>query len=294
MEKLNLLHLSTGEPTYWPSDPKRLPDLLDFCVIKGIPHDSALTRSCFELSSDHSPVLISLNLRALHHAPQPTLCNRKTNWDYFRHLITTNLTLHVPLKTEAEIEDAVKYFTDLIQWAGWTATPEITCTPSSYDYPLPIKQKLAEKRRLRKEWHLYRTPTSKKLLNRATQELKQLLHDHKNYNIQTFLNGLTPTASTHYSLWKTTKRLKTVTQTSTPLRTTQGTWARSNVDKAQAFANHLATVFQPHPPEPDSLPEDTLTSFLETPFQLEPPVHRLKRSEVQAIINTLPPKKSPG
>jgi hypothetical protein len=114
----------------------------------------------------------------------------------------------VPLKTEAEIEDAVKYFTDLIQWAGWTTTPETTCTTSSYDYPIFIKQKFAEKRRLRKEWHLHRTPTSKKLFIKATQELKHLLHDYKNYYIQTFLNGLTPTASTDYSLWKTTKNFK--------------------------------------------------------------------------------------
>jgi hypothetical protein len=71
-----------------------------------------LTRSCFDLSSDHSPVLISLNLHALHQGSQLTLCNRKTNWDYFRHLITMNLTLHVPLKTEAQNEDVVKYFTD--------------------------------------------------------------------------------------------------------------------------------------------------------------------------------------
>jgi hypothetical protein len=126
------------------------------------------------------------------------------------------------------------------------------------------------------------------------QELKQLLHDHKDYNIQTFLNGLTPTASTDYSLWKSTKRLKTVTQTSTPLRMPQGTWARTNADKAQAFTNHLASVFQPQPPEPDSLPEDTLTSFLETPSQLEPPSPCLKRSEAQAIIKNFPPKKSPG
>jgi hypothetical protein len=70
--------------------------------------------------------------------------------------------------------------------------------------------------------------------------------------------------------------------------------ARTNADKEQAFVNHLASVFQPHPHEPDSLPEDTLTSFLETPFQLEPPIQRLKRSEMQAIIKNLPPKKSPG
>jgi hypothetical protein len=42
--------------------------------------------------------------------------------------------------------------------------------------------------------------TSKRLFNRATHELKQLLHDHKNYNIQMFLNGLNPTASTDYSV----------------------------------------------------------------------------------------------
>jgi hypothetical protein len=57
----------------------------------------------------------------------------------------------VPLKTEAQIEDAVKYFTDLIEWAGWTVTPETTRTTSSYDYPIFIKQKLAEKRKLKKK-----------------------------------------------------------------------------------------------------------------------------------------------
>jgi hypothetical protein len=87
---------------------------------------------------------------------------------------------------------------------------------------------------------------------------------------------------------KLQKKLKPVTQTSSPIRTLQGAWARSNAEKAQAFANHLATIFQPPPSDPTS------TSLLETPFQLEPPVNRLKRSEVHAIIHNLPPKKSPG
>jgi hypothetical protein len=77
-------------------------------------------------------------------------------------------------------------------------------------------------------------------------------------------------------MWKTTKKLKPVTQTSTTILTPQGTWAQSNAEKAQAFANHLATVLQPHPPEPYSIPEATLTSLLVTPFQLEPPVTHLK------------------
>jgi hypothetical protein len=65
-------------------------------------------------------------------------------------------------------------------------------------------------------------------------------------------------------------------QLSIPSRTSQGTWARSNAEKAQAFAHHLATVIQPHSSEPNSTPESTLTSLLETPFQLKPPVNCLK------------------
>jgi exonuclease III len=61
MEQLNLNHISTGEPTYWPSDCNKLPDLPDFLVTKGIPRDSALPTSCLDLSSDHSPVLITLS-----------------------------------------------------------------------------------------------------------------------------------------------------------------------------------------------------------------------------------------
>jgi hypothetical protein len=45
MQQLNLNHISTGEPNYWPYVCKKLPDLLDFCVTKGIPHDSALPTS---------------------------------------------------------------------------------------------------------------------------------------------------------------------------------------------------------------------------------------------------------
>jgi hypothetical protein len=32
MERNNLKHLSTGEPTYWPSDRNKLPDLVDFVL----------------------------------------------------------------------------------------------------------------------------------------------------------------------------------------------------------------------------------------------------------------------
>jgi hypothetical protein len=124
MERNNLTHLSMGEPTCWPSDRNKLPDLVDFRVSKGIPQDFAVAKSCFDLSSDYSSVLITLKAHALNQEKQPSLINRYTNWDDFRHLINQRLTLNVSLKTEEDIEAAVKFFNDTIQWEGWNAMPE--------------------------------------------------------------------------------------------------------------------------------------------------------------------------
>jgi hypothetical protein len=60
---------------------------------------------------------------------QPSLNNRHTNLDDFRQLINERLTLKVFLKTEEDIEAAVKFFNDTVQWAGgWNATPKHTDT----------------------------------------------------------------------------------------------------------------------------------------------------------------------
>jgi hypothetical protein len=48
-------------------------------------------------------------------------------------------------------------------------------------------------------------------------------------------------------LWKATKKINEVKKPSPPLRALQRTWARTNAGNAQAFAEHLAEVFQPHP-----------------------------------------------
>jgi hypothetical protein len=92
---------------------------------------------------------------------------------------------------------------------------------------------------------------------------------------------------------KVTKKIKQITKSSPPLKTPQGIWARNNAEKAQAFTKHLEQVFQPHPLENTPEEQEDVTQLLETTYQLEPPIKRLKRTEVQEIINSLNPKKSP-
>jgi hypothetical protein len=93
---------------------------------------------------------------------------------------------------------------------------------------------------------------------------------------------------------ESSQEIQTHHSTFPPLQTTQGTWARTNIDKAQTFANHLASVFQPNPSNNSPEEEEPIISLLESPYQLEPPPQRFKKSEIQTVVNNLFPKTSPG
>jgi hypothetical protein len=67
-------------------------------------------------------------------------------------------------------------------------------------------------------------------------------------------------------LWEATKKIKHIRKPSPPLRASQGTWARSNVEKAHAFAEHLAKAFQSHPSENEPEEEEALMQLFETPL----------------------------
>jgi hypothetical protein len=214
----------------------------------------------------------------------PHLSNRQTNWDLFRHLITERLTLKIPLKTPEDIEETVKLFNGTVQWAGLNATPNPPAPLQTHGCP-PFIRRLQQNRQLHKRWQHTRTPENKRLLNRPIRDHKQLLHWHD--CVQTFLQSLTPTVSTDYSLWKTTKYLKHVTKPSPPLRTRHGTWARSATEKAQAFAEHLVSVFQTYPSSPFPAAEEPILQALEIPYQLEPPINGFTHADTKK-------KKNPG
>ena len=75
----NLNYLSTGEPTYWPADLNKIPELLDFAITNGISGIYSTIESSLDLESrpqsnhhhfkhqtwspDHSPIIITLSSR---------------------------------------------------------------------------------------------------------------------------------------------------------------------------------------------------------------------------------------
>lgn len=99
MKVNNLKHLSTGESTNWPTDRQKVPDLIDFCVAKSIPSPYCLNvKSCLDLLSDHSPILISLSTLTFENIKPLTLTSKNTNWNVFRDLLNNTLNLDVLIK----------------------------------------------------------------------------------------------------------------------------------------------------------------------------------------------------
>jgi hypothetical protein len=123
MRNNNLQHLSTRQHTYWPSDTNKMPDLLDFCLIRCIPTQKFPVESCLVLTSDHTPILVNMFTHILGKPKRPSLYNKHTVWDCFRDMLDDRINLEIPLKTAVDIAEAVTSLTNAIQQPAWQATP---------------------------------------------------------------------------------------------------------------------------------------------------------------------------
>lgn len=283
--------ISTRKPTYWPTDPNKLPDLIDFYVMKGISKNYTEVEGLIELTSDHIPVLLSLSSDVIMKQKKNSITNKKTNWDLFRNTLEENIILSTRLKTIADIKIAVKKITDDIVSAAKITTP-VTINVNNYEltYPLEIRKLVQQKRRARRTWHSTRNPADKTEWNRVSKILHEKIKEMKNETFKSYLRGLTATDNTDYSLWKATRLMKRPRVQIPPLRKDDGTWARSEQEKAEIYARHLEHVFMPNTidSELDILQSQPLNATREKIKHFSP------LEIAKEIDNNLNPKKSPG
>jgi hypothetical protein len=57
----NFSFLSTGSPTYWPTDSHKTPDILDFFIINGFSTNYADIKASSDLTSDHYPLMATIS-----------------------------------------------------------------------------------------------------------------------------------------------------------------------------------------------------------------------------------------
>lgn len=96
------------------------------------------------------------------------------------------------------METAVEHLNKTIQNAAWNSTSLTTYQePVTNQYPLLIREKIAEQRKLRRLWQNTRSPYNKRNLNRCVRHLTSLIKQFKNETLQHYLQGLPSNENTY-------------------------------------------------------------------------------------------------
>lgn len=283
----NCDYLSSKEPTYWPTDTKKIPDLLDFFIIKGISTNYTKTEGINDLTSDHTPVLLSISASVIKKKKREHLTNKQTEWGTFREKLEELVDLKVSLKNNVELEQQTSNFIEHIRMAARTATPETKKKElCEIIYPDAIRVQIKERRKARRTWHLTRNPADKTNFNRISNNVNKSIKKYKQECFDNYLSGLGPEMDKDYSLWKATKKFKRPVVRASPLKNAQGRWVRQDKEKAELFAQHLANVFQPHNIQSDI---DVTPIYLPNRY-----LKKITSMEIAQEIDRLNPKKAPG
>ena len=284
MENTSVTSVSSGHPTHWPTDPAKLPDCIDFFLIKAVASNYTETMVKNDLSSDHSPVFLSVNVTPPIRKKTIALTTRRTDWDHFRTIISNRTNLLAKIRTRDELDQAVIEFTDLLVAAAKEATPSsIPPIGNQVSYiTREVKEGIRTRRKLRHQWQTTRDPEIKRKFNRFCKRVQDLFRQNQNATFSEFLSSLDPTESTNYSLYKVAKAARKPPSFVSPLRTGQS-WASSDADKSTLFAHHLERTFTPHDFGPTTAPtwnaEDGERIAHITPKEIRQIIQKLKKRE---------------
>ena len=181
-------------------------DFLDFFVLKNIGLNYTHIEATRDLSSDHTPIILTLSTHTFSKPAIPRLTSPKADWNNFRAHINENTHLIIQLKLPADIDNAVHTFTCLIQEAARRSTPPATPgNGPTNNTSLHIRALVTEKRRARSRWQRSLNPLDKREYNRLTRHLKTSLQDIRNVTFETYISSL---SKEDHSIWKATKQFK--------------------------------------------------------------------------------------
>ncbi|XP_033314539.1 probable basic-leucine zipper transcription factor O [Bombus bifarius] len=114
----NSKHTLWGSRITTPRDLSKIPDLLDFAVAKGLNANKLNIAPSLELTSDHTPIIITYRNKPILYSSTEKLCNKTTKWHIFKYTIESKISCNNPLKTPAHIDQAVTTLTETMQEAA--------------------------------------------------------------------------------------------------------------------------------------------------------------------------------
>eukprot|EP00102_Acyrthosiphon_pisum_P014983 XP_008185317.1 PREDICTED: RNA-directed DNA polymerase from mobile element jockey-like [Acyrthosiphon pisum] len=205
--KHKLSFISPDEPTHWLSHANRSPDILDFFITR-LPNSlNKFITSLNHLSSDHSPVLLTLDAEMASTTTNPLLSSGPVDWKLFQAKLDESLSLNTPLKCHLDIDLAISKLTKTIQNAvshSSLTTPKKNQSKSHISLPSYLVNLIKAKRRARSLWQRSKYPEHKTAYNHLSNDLKSQLAKYRSEQFSQYLSTLSPNNG---SLWKITKKL---------------------------------------------------------------------------------------
>lgn len=129
-------------PTFWPTDPIKKPDVLDF-VTKGISQNYLKAETVADLSSNHIPVFLrySATVKFCSSKTRKGITSKNTDWNRYRRYLDDNPNMRTRLRTREDIDTSIERMAKMLQDAAKVSTPDTTeRKKKDIDYPKSIKR----------------------------------------------------------------------------------------------------------------------------------------------------------
>lgn len=287
------------EPTHFPHD-GGTPSTIDLVMSKRVPVFSTPWTDP-SLSSDHVPVMCELDLEApeINAAPRLVKDYANTNWTAFATVVRRELADFTPsLASQPEIDTAIGALTQTIIAADDICVPkkELRChgtrlTPDIVDL-------IRLRRNRRRAWQRSRDPTVKDQMRTLTAQIECKTRELVNKNFGKAVSKISQDPGAHRrKFWRLTKFLKNRPR-SIPALNVDGRRLVSNVEKAEAFADHFNDI---QTTASSSTRHDATSRLVDASvteaenFNLDDePWTSITLPEIEFEVSTLKNRKAPG
>lgn len=231
-----------------PSDPTLVhyrsehdPSTPDLLLTQNV-HTIQEIKTIHALSSNHLPVLVRLTTQ-LRRQPITKLNYAKANWDRFRSIINSSITLNnSTLKSAYEVDTTISHLQDTIIAARDSTVPVSTLKPWESSLPRNIKRKIKHKNQLRrysaKETDSTFRETLKLEIKKYQYEINAALKLHGD---EVWNRKLRKVDNPGTDLWRIARGLRSNSLfTIPPLKANDGTKASTDKDKSELLANSFS------------------------------------------------------
>ncbi|GFX55666.1 RNA-directed DNA polymerase from mobile element jockey [Trichonephila clavipes] len=242
---------------------QRFGSVIDLAVFKHIPYNHSV-RVLSDLSSDHYPVILEINLNtSLIKNPEQL----STNWSNFKFVLSKKPLPSTDLTSNENIELAISELNQNFSEAFVEASK-----PKFKNAPKILSPRL-----------------NPKFINATAKDIKS----HSQAQWEKHIEALSPEDNT---LWRNSSLLRKPFRSIPPLKGALGSTAITPIEKAEVIADSLQEQFEPNHVADrevfDQRIHEEVANFLATPHVQE--IEPTTPTEVLTYVQRIKPKKSPG